>query len=281
MTLDRALSLAGLVLTFVVVPLGGLTLRWLFATRPARRLLGLQRHTRIEVVTTTSATAPQGPGEADALLTAIGELRGIAVASRTMAKHYRKKKISYFMSDEYSVRPEGDLLLLGGPLKNQYSRGFLDRFNFDHPETKIELDALDRVVRIGPIDLGEFDQHYTPERVPRRDLGIVLLSSWTYDSPQRVILCAGLTTYGTEAAARFLFEEVLKKTKQASRLRRAMRHAPSIAVVVADIVGRQVIQTRLYEDCLWSFDHGSFRRYSANSFEPANHKRPEGSSSGA
>jgi hypothetical protein len=67
-----------------------------------------------------------------------------------------------------------------------------------------------------------------------------------------VVLCAGLTTYGTEAAARFLFEDALKKSDYARLIRRAMRKSPVIVVVQADIVGRQVIRSRLYEHLVWS-----------------------------
>lgn len=253
MSVDRMIGVAGLALPFIIIPLGTLLLQWIFATRPARRVLGLQRKGRIDVVATTNHTAPPAPGEADAPLTAVGELRAIAVASRAVARYYPKKEMSLFMSKEYSVRPEGDVLLLGGPLKNEYTSGFLERFNLDHPDARVELDAEQHLLRLGDFELRGFDQRNTREGVPRRDIGIVLLSSWTDDSPQRVILCAGLTTYGTEAAARFLFEDVLKKTKRARTVRRAMRKSPVIAVIQADIVARQVIRARLHDDLVWGF----------------------------
>jgi hypothetical protein len=252
-TLDRMIGVAGLALPFLIIPLGGLLLRWILATLGARRLLGLQRQGRIDVVATTNHTAPQARGEADAPLTAVGELRAIAVASRAVARYYRKKEMSLFLSKEYSVRPEGDVLLLGGPLKNEYTSGFLERFNLDHPHARVELDAEERLIRLGDFEIRGFDQRNTREGVPRRDIGIVLLSSWTDESRQRVMLCAGLTTYGTEAAARFLFEEVLKKTKRARAVRRAMRRSPVIAVIQADIVARQVIRSRLHDGLVWDF----------------------------
>jgi hypothetical protein len=257
MTVDRALGVAGLMLPFIVIPLGEMLLRWIFAMRPARQVLGLQRRGRIDVVATTNHTATQGPGEADATLTAVGELRAIAVASRVVARYYPKKEMSLFMSKEYSSRPEGDLLLLGGPLKNEYTRGYLERFNLDYPDAGVELDAERRTLRLGGVEIGDFEQRYTQEGVPRRDIGIVLVSSWTDDSPQRVIVCAGLTTYGTEAAARFLFEEVLKKTDVARLVRRQMRRSSVVAVVEADIVARQVVRSRLYKAHIWSSAPGT------------------------
>ena len=56
-TLDLMINLAGLALTFIIVPLGGLLFRWIFAMRPARRVLRLQRRGRIDVV----AFSDRGP----------------------------------------------------------------------------------------------------------------------------------------------------------------------------------------------------------------------------
>jgi hypothetical protein len=243
-----------------VAAAAGVVGRWLFRTRPARRVLGLQRQGRIDVVATTNHTTRQKPGHAHAHLTAVGELRAIAVASRAVARYYRKKRMSLFLSEEYSIRPEGDLLLLGGPINNAYARGLLDRFNYDHPELAIELDAAGCFLQVGEVVVDKFEQRYTDKGIPRRDLGLVLLSSWTEDTPQRVILCAGFTTYGTEAAARFLFQLATGGAGSLGEIRRAMRHSPVVAVVEADIVAAQVVRARLYQSMLWTYRDGEFVR---------------------
>ncbi|MGH3922206.1 MAG: hypothetical protein ACRDTT_04935, partial [Pseudonocardiaceae bacterium] len=53
--------------------------------------------------------------------TAVGELRAVAVGARTVLPLYKHKKMSVFMSAEYSGHLQADTLILGGPLRNTYA----------------------------------------------------------------------------------------------------------------------------------------------------------------
>jgi hypothetical protein len=248
--LDRILGLIGLAIG--IIPYSGLLVRWLTMQRPARRYLRLNRDHPIEVIVSTNATRPAAPGEAKCYATAIGELRAVAVGVRTVLRLYQHKKVSVYMSAEYPGRLQADIVLLGGPLRNTYSERFLEFVNRKHPWARLTLDA-----RSGTIGLGgrEFVFDQRPHLgVPREDLALLVVAShaWSTGAPQRVVLCAGLSTYGTEGAARFLFQRVLAKSREGTRLRELLSGPAAAAVVHVTVEGGRAVQAELYEKAYWS-----------------------------
>jgi hypothetical protein len=250
MNVDRMLGLLGLFLG--VLPYVALGFRWRLSRHPARTFLGLRKDQPVEVIVSTNSTRAATAGEARALTTAIGELRSVAVGARTVLRLYKHKKVSVFMSAEYPGRLQADTLILGGPLRNSYAQRFLDYVNDTYPEAELRLDAPAGVLGVGGRTI-RFDQQ-RDGGIPREDLALLVLATvpGNDSSSQRFVFCAGLSTYGTEGAARLLFQQVLSHTREGVRLRRLLSGAVAAVLVHVWIEGRQVIRTELHEDYSWS-----------------------------
>ena len=252
MNIDRVLGLGGIILG--VIPFAGLWIRLLTTRRPARRFLGLDKDRPVEVIVSTSATRQAADGEAKSHTTAVGELRAVAVGARTVLPLYRHKKMSVFMSAEYPGRLQADVLLLGGPLRNRYSETFLDFVNRKYPSAQLTLDARACLIGLGGRQI-VFDQR-SRKGVPREDLALLVLASdaWSTEAHQRVVLCAGLSTYGTEGAARFLFQRLLGASRESVLWRRQLSGQAVAAIVHVMVERGRSLGTELYEDLYWSAD---------------------------
>jgi hypothetical protein len=251
MDVNQILGPVGLLLA--VFPYGALLVRWAATRRPARRFLRLHHERRgVEVIVSTSATRLASPGEAKTYTTAVGELRAIAVGARTILGLYKRKKVSVFMSDEYQGRLQDDVLLLGGPLRNGFSGRLLDHLNRRYPSAQLVLDAPSQLIGVGGRTF-EFDQQQE-DGVPQEDLALLVLATapWSNDDRQRVVLCAGLSTYGTEGAARFLFQQLLGSSSESRRLRHLLSDEFAAAVIHVTVERRQAVRAELYEDAYWS-----------------------------
>ncbi len=260
MNLDRTLGLMGLALG--IIPYGGLLLRSLTARQPARRFLALNRDHPIDVIVSTNATRPPGAGEARSHTTAIGELRAVAVGARTVLALYKRKKVSVYMSAEYPGRLQDDVLLLGGPLRNEYSKSFLELVNKKYPSAQLVLEAQKHLIGAGGRRF-TWDQR-SQKGIPHEDLTLLVAASnvWCAEPRQRVVLCAGLSTYGTEGAARFLFQRVLGSphrligSRDAARLRRLLQGPAAAAIVHVIIEQGRMVSCEVYEDACWSASRG-------------------------
>jgi hypothetical protein len=147
---------------------------------------------------------------------------------------------------------QADTLVLGGPLRNSYAQRLLDYVNDTYPEAGLRLDAPAGIIGVGGRTI-QFDQR-RDGGIPREDLALLVLATVLgSDSPgQRFVLCAGLSTYGTEGAARLLFQQALRPTRDGVHLRRVLSGAVAAAIVHVWIEGRQVIRTELRDDYCWS-----------------------------
>ncbi len=250
MNYDRLIGFLGLVLG--VLPYTALLLRWATNRRPARRFLKLGKDRPVEVIASTNSTLKASTGEAKTYTTAVGELRSVAVGARTVLPLYKEKKVSVFMSEEYAGRLQADTLILGGPLRNSYAQRFLDYVNDTYPEARLVLDAPAGVIGVANRNR-TFDQKISGG-VPQEDLALLVLATVPGSEvpDQRFVLCAGLSTYGTEGATRLLFQRALQPTRDGVRLRRLMSGAMAAGVVRVWVERRQVVRTELLEEFCWS-----------------------------
>ena len=75
-------------------------------------------------------------------------------------------------------------------------------------------------------------------------------------------LVRGLSTYGTEGAARFLFQRVLGSphrligSRDAARLRRLLQGPAAAAIVHVIIEQGRMVSCEVYEDACWSASRG-------------------------
>lgn len=263
MNLDGVLGLIGVALG--IIPYSGMLLRWLTTRSPARRFLALNRDHPIDIIVSTNATRRATAGEARSHTTAIGELRAVAVGARTVLPLYKHKKVSVYMSAEYPGRLQGDVLLLGGPLRNSYSESFLKLVNKKYPSAQLVLDAQACLVGLNG---RQFVLDQRPNGgVPQEDLALLVLASdvWNTERHQRVVLCAGLNTYGTEGAARFLFQQLLRSSRESARLRRLLQGPAAAAIVHVTVEQGRAVHAELHENVRWSAD----RRHIGKTITPA------------
>ena len=250
MDFERLVGLVGLGIG--LAPYGAFLLRWIAKRRPARAFLGLHHDQPVEVIVSTNTTRAATPGEAKTYTTAVGELRAVAVGARTVLPLYKHKKMSVFMSAEYPGRLQADTLILGGPLRNTYAGRLIDYINRQYPSARLHLDARANEIGVGG-DPIQFNQR-REGGVLREDLALLVLANVpNHESrDQRFVLCAGLSTYGTEGAARLLFQRVIASSTDAVRMRRLLTGRAAAAVVHVHVASRQVIRTELMEQYCWT-----------------------------
>jgi hypothetical protein len=247
MSLETIAFLIGVLGLLGLIPLAVSAREWLLDRRRVRRVLRLQNRGHLDVVVTTNYVQPYERGVAKAYLTAVGEARGIAALSRVLMRHYRKKNVDITVSVDYGGDPKGDVILLGGPLRNRWSRDFLRRLKEDYG-VDVEILAEDSRIRIGEFDSGTFDQELEDD-IPKRDLGVVILAPWSQNDEHRVVMCGGLSTYGTEAAARFIFVDLPKNNSENRRIARCLRNQQvAVICVYAGIGAGRVQTTAIYKD---------------------------------
>ncbi|MFL6073214.1 MAG: hypothetical protein ACJ73S_07415 [Mycobacteriales bacterium] len=218
----------------------GSALRRLLVGGRTRRLLRLAGGDLDAVLSTNSE--PDGPHT-----TAVGELRGIAVATRAVHDAYGRKRIAPHLSHEFRGYPDGDLLLLGGPSRNALSARFLADLNLRYPSARLDVDTATGTIGLAGRRFALDGDGGTP----REDLGLVVLARWSGHG-RRVLFCAGLSTYGTEGAARYLFQDVLPPCGHNAQIRRALS-APAAAVVVhVEVRHGRAWRPRIHSDAFWS-----------------------------
>jgi hypothetical protein len=255
MNLNNTLSVVGTILGFFGL---GWFWAWLFdlvlKRHPARRVTRLGRRTPLDIIAPANITVPGDRREAATHMTSVGDVRAIAIASRFLSTNYRRKATKIYVGAGPG-EPDGDRLLIGGDLRNQATVSFLEAFNeFYHAE--VMVDSLSRVVALAGQRVEDFDQHWVPSEMhkgdlPTRDLAVIILAPWAPGDARRVLLCAGLTTYGTEGAASFLFSG-LWTNKECKGLRAALKRAEAAAIVVQVWVENgAATRTRVLDHVIW------------------------------
>ena len=238
MSIEWAGFIIGLVGLF---PLVQAVRHWTLDQLPTRRLLEMSRSGPMDIVLTTNGTEAEDfeGGVALAHYTVVGDVRAVASVSRILSRSYPKKPALVHMSEDYPGNPSGDVVLIGGPRLNRWSRHFMEAFNRTFP-VHVELDAEARRLQIGDLVVENFDQRYMAS-VPTEDLGIVIMAPWG-NTGQRVVLCGGFSTYGTEAAARFAFSDLLHDKDLLRRINHAKRSEDAIVIGVHVLVEARFVQ---------------------------------------
>jgi hypothetical protein len=204
----------------------------LFRRRPAVRIMQLGMRTPLDIIAPANITVPGDHHEAAAHMTSVGDLRAIAIASRFLSAYYRKKSTKIFIGAGPG-HPDGDRLLIGSDLHNQATVSFLSAFH-DTYDAEVVVDVQNRLVAIAEERVEDFDHRWISSDIykgdlPTRDLAVVILAPWARGDRRRVVLCAGLTTYGTEGAASFAFDH-LWTNNEYKALRSDLRGAEAAAI---------------------------------------------------
>jgi hypothetical protein len=174
-----------------------------------RRFLRLQRSGPIDIVVTTSDRSLGGFGiQYMRSTTAVGNLKGAATLAEAAGQVSRRQRpINVTVSDQIETPLNGDLVLIGLPGLNEASRRVVTHLNRCYPALGLQIMEGATGCKMA---LGSFAKTYDVAyqkgtQLPSDDLALVVL--WVNpiaSEKRRLILCAGFTGYGTEAAASYL-----------------------------------------------------------------------------
>jgi hypothetical protein len=175
---------------------------------------------RLDVVVTTSqiAVSEYGP-PVSRPMTGIGQLDGAMICARTIGRFYRKKRLVAHMSVSPRNHLDGDLVLLGGLSSNVEARRLYDELRYQlGTESLYYNDSETNDLSVADWACLDYDLGVRPNGTVERDIGLIVL--WAnpgspQDARRRAILCLGFSSYGTEAATAFAFDELVPTSTRA------------------------------------------------------------------
>lgn len=223
------LTVAGAVPTFILMR------ERLRGRRPLRRLLGLGGSKIVEMMITTSSTEISSVGPDDETQRAVralvptGDLAGVAELSVMLANSYPSKTFVLTPSASPRRQPAADMMIIGGPVHNDFAKALIEgSMHTAGVGSEIIFDAPHRYIKFGPDEYGPNLDLKFVDNVPSVDYGLVLLGRIpALGRAQRVLLVAGLTTYGTHGAAYFAAHELAAYASS-----QKLGRAPNVVVLV-------------------------------------------------
>jgi hypothetical protein len=242
--IEKASIAIGLVSLIGVIPVVQVWFEWISRLIPARLLVAFKNRSAVDIILTTSSYDASRLGASVVrATTGIGQVQGVSLLSRFLGAAYKRKKTYISISKSTSVRPDKDLILLGGPSKNEYSLRFLEKLVAEVPSLglMVDDDASRIEVAGNTYDIGNLR---IENGFPQKDIALVVVWKNPFASePARAIYCAGMTSYGTSGAATWLFHDVLMSS--GSRMRKLVQKvglcSPSFLVVLeVDVVNGAV-----------------------------------------
>lgn len=209
---ELALSLlTDLVSTFIVVPLLTVGVFWVVRTSPHRRIwsvrrgwaeLGTRRTVPTVVIATSSFQEASGYRRPQ---TGIGQVRAIAAIAPSVARAYgapmdvERVRMSHGCDLADAIYRE-DLVCIGGPKTNEVTRRLLDKIAPLLPDgVSFTTEATEQGSADAIRWAGE-RQKNTGDVVH----GMVIRCANPFDPDHTLTVIAGMSTYGTEAAAQAL-----------------------------------------------------------------------------
>jgi hypothetical protein len=167
-------------------------------------------------------------------LTGYGQVRAVASCAGVLASLYPRKDVLIHLSGFIRNRLDRDLVILGGPAKNEAARAMLEDLAVQHDLACFLFDDIGDKLKIELPRREPFSvESFAPEiskGYPTTDYGLIVATFHRGQRSKRYrrILCAGFTTYGTYVAAEYLFGDLVKvpgrrlaKSMGASRIRRS------------------------------------------------------------
>jgi hypothetical protein len=146
--------------------------------------------------------------------TAVGNMRGAVEVAQMVGNVSRRRSLSVAVSEDIESDLSGDLVLIGLPGKNTASRTVLALLKDRHPDIGFTISESDESgVHIG---LGGFYEDFglafqDATDIPERDLAVIVLwiNPFARGKKRRLLLCAGITAYGTAAAAAYVVNDLV------------------------------------------------------------------------
>ena len=235
-----------------LIPLVYLSYSYLLDYFPTRKFLAFDKASNLDVIITTSSvsTSPKG-AKVQRATTGIGQVQGVSHLSKFIGKFYKNKAIDVHLGRGLALRPVGDLVLLGGPSKNEYSERFLQKFAHDNHDLQLEVDDNGAKIKIKD-NIYDTSVLSIQKGLPAKDVCLVICWKNPFSpvtSSTRSVYCAGLTSYGTSGAALWLFNDILTAKGGFEELRKKVGiNSPNfLAVLSADIVNGGVAAVELLD----------------------------------
>jgi hypothetical protein len=203
----------------------------------AHGILLLSRTKELDVVVTTSEISRSMVGADPAQrpvrpLTASGELQGISAIANRLGRSYPSKTLTVHQSALLKQALTGDVVLLGGPVHNNCAKEFLNAVVKAHPTAGLVFDAHIRRIGLGGVVLDDIALELQDD-VPVEDYALIILTNSPFTrTGRRGILCAGFTTYGTGAAAEYVFTRLLEPHSRRNARREAKTLPRSVAIIL-------------------------------------------------
>lgn len=197
-----------------VVPVTVYSLHSFSSRRARKRLLGF-RGGEIDIVLTSSAMGDDvTAGGVSRPTTGSGSVTALGIIAQALGHHYKRAEIVTHLSEQISRKLSHDLISVGGPRRNLVTRLLFEQLVSSSGEALVQLDDEAMCLSVGDYVVDRFDLR-VEKGFPHRDLALVIMAEnpFSYDAA-RAVICCGFTSYGTAAAATFLFGEVLPRRAQ-------------------------------------------------------------------
>jgi hypothetical protein len=234
-TISDFLQISGIILGIIglsgLITAGQLALRGVSRTHGFLRLRG-NADEAIDIVISEAEHGEGGVGFTyPRTTTPVGNLKAATQLAQAGGQAARRRPIIVAVSQEVESTLTGDLLVLGMPGKNQVADLIVEHLQRCHPEMGLDIQQ-GPPAKAAAIELCGHKDTYEPTRQPGVDIpdhDFALIVMWvnpTSTRKRRLILCAGFTAYGTEAAARYLVDDLM-----GHRYRKLRKARPGLASV--------------------------------------------------
>lgn len=209
--------------------------------RPTKRLWRLKDPSKLMILSATSINTFTGVYHRPA--TGIGQVRALMLINTSLTKAYKNIKIRnvLFSEDQLQHNIENDLICLGGPKNNKYTRMFLEEMQayeiVNQTEDSITWyhDVAEPIV---------FKPKADDDQTISRDYGLIIRTNNLASSTDSTLtIFSGGHTYGTIAAAKYYTENVTKRMKLFERYPKTY-----IAVVSCGVVDGYPITIQLEKE---------------------------------
>jgi hypothetical protein len=235
-----------------LTPLGYISYNYLLSYLPARKFLAFDNSSQLDVILTTSSVTESPKGaKVQRATTGIGQVQGVSHLSKFIGKFYKNKSIDIHLGKGLIIRPTNDIVLLGGPSKNEYSKRFIQMLIKESPDLNLQIDDENSKLMIKDKTF-DISHLCIQDDLPNKDIGIVICWKNPFSPASesgRAVYCAGLTSYGTSGSALWLFNDILTaKGGFKTLVAKVGKEAPNfVAVLNLEIVNGGVAAMELVD----------------------------------
>lgn len=210
---------------------------------PVRRFFNFNKDEPIDIILTTSQITRSSKGaRVVRATTGIGQIEGTATVSRFLGQYYQQKPLKIELSTSVHQRLKNDLVIFGGPAKNEISKQFLLHLKRETP-IDLEFDDINIFLRLGDLTISTKDIVLN-EGLPKNDYAVVV--AWHNPfaiAPKRCIFCAGFTSYGTSGAGSWLFNDLPKQKNKSIYFKRG-KEPNFITILEIELVKDTILSVR-------------------------------------